>query len=72
MNEQIFMGSSVALLCITGLWKAQWFLENTRKGQRFVKIFGEERAIWAWRVLLLLGVIFGTLLATGIINPIHW
>ena len=72
LNEQIFMGSSVALLCVTGLWKAQWFLENTRKGQRIVKIMGEQRAIWFWRVLLILGILFGTSLAAGIINPIQW
>jgi len=72
LNEQIFIGSSVAVICATGLWKSRWFLENTSKGQRIVKMMGEHRAIWFWRVLLILGILFGTSLAAGIINPIQW
>jgi hypothetical protein len=66
------MGMAVALLCATGLWHDRWFLENTGKGQRLVRWLGEANALWTLRGLFVAGILFGVLLAVGIITPIRW
>lgn len=66
------MGVGVVVLCAAGLWQDRWFLRNTKKGQRLIRWFGEERAVWILRSLLSAGALFGLLLATGIINPVRW
>ena len=70
--EQILIGALVALLAAHGLWKARWLLEQTRKGQRLTHWLGFERALITLRVILLLGALFGILLATNVIRPIRW
>lgn len=71
-KEQILIGSVTALLCVFGLVKSEWILQNTKKGERLVRWFGETRAIWILRGLLVLGGLFGVLLASNIIKPIQW
>jgi hypothetical protein len=71
-NEQVLMGIFVALLCAAGLWHEQWFLANTRKGQRLVGWFGLHRAALVLRLLLGIGVLFGILLAADVIRPVRW
>jgi hypothetical protein len=34
--------------------------------------FGERKAVWLWRGVLLTGVALGLCLATGFIRPIDW
>ncbi len=71
-KDQILMGAAVALICTTGLCKARWLLEHTRKGQWLARKCGPPKAIWVLRLFLATGVVFGSLLAAGIINPIQW
>jgi len=70
--EQIFIGSATAVLCLAGLRNNAWLLEHTRKGRRLVDCFGTVKAVWILRGLFIAGAIFGALLATGVINPVHW
>ena len=71
-GEQIFIGVAVAAGCLLGLLSEHWLLEQTRKGRRLERWLGKHRAIWVLRVLLLLGMIFGILLAINVIRPLHW
>jgi hypothetical protein len=70
--EQILIGAATAVLCVIGLLQRRWLLENTRKGRWLVERFGPVRAAWLLCVLLAGGAVFGTLLATGIVNPVQW
>lgn len=70
--DQIFIGSAVAVLCLAGFFKTGWLIEQTRKGQRLADWFGEQRAPWVIRGLFVCGIVFGTLLATGVVNPVQW
>jgi hypothetical protein len=72
MDEQVLIGVTVALLCGLGLWHDRWLLSGTRKGQRLVGWFGEQRGLWVLRVLLVSGALFGLLLATDVIRPVRW
>ena len=72
MNDQVFMGLAVAAICAVGWGHAQWFLAETRKGQRLVRWFGEQGALWVFRSLMAAGVVFGLLLAAHVINPVRW
>ncbi|MEX0703410.1 MAG: hypothetical protein WD069_15045 [Planctomycetales bacterium] len=71
-DERILMGTVTALLCAAGLWSARWFLEETRKGRRLERRLGPARALWVLRGLFAAGLLFGVLLALGIIRPIEW
>ena len=70
--EQVFLGTVIAVLCAFGVLKGRWFLSETRKGQRFVSLFGEAKAIWVIRTLFGLGCLFGILLAADVIHPVKW
>ncbi|MFK7776541.1 MAG: hypothetical protein QM501_00285 [Gimesia sp.] len=72
LSENELIGGAVLLFSFLGLIKEQWFLANTRKGQRLTKWFGPARAIWVMRVIFVTGIIFGGLLATSMIQPIQW
>ena len=72
VNSQMAMGLSIMATCLFGLWHHRWLLENTHKGQRMVRWFGEVRGLWVLRGLLVAGALFGFLLAINIIHPIHW
>jgi hypothetical protein len=69
-RDQLLMGIAVASVCLLGLWKDRWFLANTKKGKQFARWFGEERGLWALRILFGVGALFGVLLASDIIRPI--
>ena len=71
-NERILIGTVTAALCLLGLWRHRWLLYETPKGQRLIGWFGEERALWVLRVLLVCGTVFGCLLALQVIRPIEW
>ena len=72
LSENELIGGTVLIFSVIGLIKEQWFLANTRKGQRLTEWFGPARAIWVLRVIFLTGVMFGGLLAAGMIQPIQW
>ncbi len=72
MTEQFLIGGATAMLCVHGLWRQQWLLTETRKGQLLVRWFGPQSAPWVLRICLALGVGFGILLAAGVINPVRW
>ncbi len=71
-KEQALLGLVVAILCAVGLWKERWFYENTKKGRRLARWFGETRGLWILRWLLIAGAAFGLLLAANIIRPVRW
>ncbi len=72
ISAQTFMGVAVALVCLYGLWKRQWFFENTKKGRRLARWFGEKRGLRVLVGLLFAGIVFGLLLASDVIRPMHW
>ncbi len=73
MRQDAFvMGVIVAILCAVMAYKDRWFLEKTRKGQRLVSWFGAEKAPRILLGLAFLGILFGVLLASGVIRPIQW
>ena len=71
-QHQILMGVSIATICLTGLARSRWLLANTRKGQGLVQRYGETTARNMTWLLCLLGMAFGSLLASGIVRPIEW
>ncbi len=71
-GDQIAMGIGCVLVCAAGLWFDRWFLAETAKGRALAQRLGEERGLWVLRVLFGGGIVFGVLLATGIVNPIQW
>jgi hypothetical protein len=71
ISAQTTMGGLVALLCLYGLWRHRWFFENTRKGRRLAQWFGETGGLGVLIGLLCIGMIFGLLLASDVIRPMH-
>ncbi|MFQ5731063.1 MAG: hypothetical protein ACE5KM_03805 [Planctomycetaceae bacterium] len=71
-KQQILMGVAVAVLSLVGLWRAGWIVQNTRKGQRLARRFGELNARRIVRVVFALLCLFGTLLAADVIRPVQW
>jgi len=71
-NEQNLMGIAIATICAWGLLKSNWFLMNTKKGERLILRFGERMALQIIRCLFTLGVVFGVLLSADIVSPIRW
>lgn len=71
-QHQILMGVGIASICLTGLVRSRWLLTNTRKGQVLVTRCGETTARYVVWLLCLLGMAFGSLLASGIVRPITW
>ncbi|MCR9230157.1 MULTISPECIES: hypothetical protein [Gimesia] len=70
--ENVVIGLFVAAFSLWGLIKEKWFLAETRKGQKLTRWFGPARAVWVLRVIFLVGILFGLLLAGGLIRPIQW
>ena len=71
-KEQVFIGASIAALCLFALVNCRWILDNTKKGERLTQWFGAVRGIWVLRSLLLLGALFGVLLAMNVVRPMQW
>ena len=71
-SQDLAMGIAIILTCLMILFREQWFLAETTKGQRLVQRFGAVRALWILRGLLLAIAILGGLLAAGIIHPARW
>ncbi len=71
-SDQVLMGVGVAVVCLAGLVRADWFLAETRKGQRLVRWLGQPWAGRVFRALMGLGIVFGLLLASGVVNPVQW
>lgn len=70
--EQVFIGGTTAAMCLAGLCREGWLLQETRKGQRLSRWLGDESAVWVLRLLLACGLGFGVLLAVGVINPVRY
>ena len=66
------MGAAIILACLILLFREHWFLTETVKGQRLVRRFSFDRAVWVLRSLLLVIATLGALLAYGIVRPIRW
>ena len=71
-SQDLAMGIAIVLACLMILFRERWFLEHTVKGQRLVRRFGDARAAWVLRGLLLLIATLGGLLASGMIPRITW
>jgi hypothetical protein len=72
ISSQTAMGGMVALICLYGLWRRRWFFENTRKGRRLARWFGETTGLRVLVGLLFAGIVFGLLLACDVIHPMRW
>lgn len=72
IQHHVLMGGLIVVLCGLVGSKERWVLENSKNGQRLVRWFGQHSAIWVLRGLVAFGMIFGALLAIGIIRPIQW
>jgi hypothetical protein len=72
VTQQVAMGMMVAAACAVGLWYDQVLLVHSRYGRLLSRLFGPARGLWVLRVLLILGIVFGILLAVDVIRPIHW
>jgi hypothetical protein len=72
LTQDSIMGAGVVLLCLMIWSRERWFLEQTQKGQWLTTRYGSDRAPWVLRGMLLGGIVFGGLLASGIIRPIQW
>jgi hypothetical protein len=72
ISSQTAMGVMVTVLCLYGLWRHRWFYENTRKGRRLARWFGEIGGMRVLIALLFAGMVFGLLLAFDVIRPIQW
>ncbi|HVV99863.1 MAG TPA: hypothetical protein VHB77_05965 [Planctomycetaceae bacterium] len=71
-KDQIIIGIIVAASCALGWLRQEMLLQQTGHGARLVRWFGPERSVWVLRFLLGAGVLFGILLATNVIHPLHW
>jgi hypothetical protein len=69
---QTAMGAMIVGLCLFGIWHRDWMLVNSRYGRRLVIWFGPEGGRRALISFLLLGVVFGILLAADVVRPMHW
>jgi hypothetical protein len=72
VTQQVAMGVVVAAACAVGLWNDRLLLTNSRYGRWLTRLFGPVGGLWALRVLLFLGIVFGILLAADVIRPIQW
>ncbi len=70
--QHVLVGGVIIVLCAVLLARERWFLETTSKGQRLIRWFGGDLALWVLRGLILSAIAFGALLAAGIIRPIQW
>jgi hypothetical protein len=70
--DQILIGCITAGMCGLGLWKRNWLLRETPKGQRLVARCGEKKAVRIVTVLLGIGFLCGVLLACNILKPLRW
>ncbi len=70
--QHVLIGGLLTILCLMGLVKETWVLRNSAYGKCLVRWFGPRQAPAAYRVLLGITVIFGVLLAAGIIRPVKW
>lgn len=71
-KHQIMMGVAVAVLSVVGFIKTDWLLEHTPKGQWLVRKAGRLKARVLVRSFFFFAVVFGALLATNVIRPLHW
>jgi hypothetical protein len=71
-RQDLLIGSVVAAFSLLLVFNGHWFLDKTAKGQRLIRWFGPERGLWVLRGLASAGIVFGLLLANGIIRPIQW
>jgi hypothetical protein len=69
---QTAMGVLIVGMCLVGIWHNGWLLENSRYGRRLAIWFGPIGGRRALTGLLIAGIVFGILLATDVIRPIHW
>ena len=72
MKQDFLVGVLVIVLCTMLVIGERWFLENTATGQRLICWFGSKKALWVLRASALAGIIFGGLLAAGVIRPVQW
>ena len=72
IQQRVLVGSVIIVLCLMLFASERWFLGNTAKGQQLIRWFGSAAAPWVLRGLTIFGLLFGGLLATGVIRPIQW
>lgn len=71
-QHQVLMGVGIATVCLAGLTRHRWLLTNTHKGRLLAARCGETAARYVLWLLCLLGVAFGSMLASGVVRPMAW
>lgn len=71
-RESLFLGIGTALIGAVGLLRQQWLLAETPKGRMLVESVGWARARWLHGAACLGLLVFGALLATGVLAPWRW
>jgi len=72
ISQDTAMGIAIVLTCLMILARERWFLSETAKGRGLVTRYGQTRAMWILRGVLLAFGLFGCGLATGVVRPIQW
>ncbi|QDU80893.1 hypothetical protein Pla110_26290 [Polystyrenella longa] len=72
MNEQIVMGGGLILVSLWGLYNVDYLRTRSRFGQRIIDGLGEQTGTRMLLGVMLIGIVFGALLATSVIQPIRW
>ena len=71
-HDHLLMGLGISGMSLACLARHRWLLANTSKGQRLVRSFGEPTARLVFALVCLGGIVFGSLLALGVIQPVAW
>ena len=66
-KEQVMMGAAIALMSSIAVWKTNWLLQNTRKGEWLERRYGELKARLYLQSFFFLVTVFGVLLAANVI-----
>lgn len=71
-RESLILGTGTALIGAVGLLRREWLLAETPKGRMLVESIGISRARVLHATACLILLIFGALLATGLLTPLRW
>lgn len=69
MQTQTFMGLSIVALSVWGLSRTAVILNASNMVRRLAERTSPARALMVVRTLLMIAIVFGLALASGLINP---
>lgn len=71
-RESLLLGLGTALIGATGLVRREWWLTETPKGRFLVESMGPMKARLLHAGICLVFLVFGVLLASGVLTPLRW